>query len=55
MTNGQTDICDCIVTFATENEALTHFMTTILKFVLAKYYKDTEMTSYISERSRNSK
>ena len=30
MTNGRTDICDCIVTFATENEVLTQFMTTIL-------------------------
>ena len=27
----------------------------VLKFVLAKYYKDSEMTAYISERSRNSK
>ena len=26
-----------------------------LKFVLAKYYKDSEMTAYISERSRNLK
>ena len=26
-----------------------------VKFVLAKYYKDSEMTAYISERSRNSK
>ena len=26
-----------------------------IKFVLAKYYKDSEMTAYISERSRNSK
>ena len=25
-----------------------------IKFVLAKYYKDSEMTAYISERSRNS-
>ena len=30
MTNGQTVICDCIVAFATENEVLTQFMTTIL-------------------------
>ena len=30
LTNGLTDICDCIVTFATENEVLTQFMTTIL-------------------------
>ena len=27
----------------------------VLKFFLAKYYKDSEMTVYISERSRNSK
>ena len=29
--------------------------TVAIKFVLAKYYKDSEMTAYISERSRNSK
>ena len=28
--NGWTDICDCIVAFATENEVLTQSMTTIL-------------------------
>ena len=27
----------------------------LLKFDLPKYYKDSEMTAYISERSRNSK
>ena len=27
----------------------------ILKLELAKYYKDSEMTAFISERSRNSK
>ena len=27
----------------------------LLKLELAKYYKDSEMTAYISERSRNSK
>ena len=26
-----------------------------IEFVKAKYYKDSEMTAYISERSRNSK
>ena len=26
-----------------------------IRFDLAKYYKDSEMTAYISERSRNSK
>ena len=26
-----------------------------IKFVLAKYYKDSKMTAYISERSRNLK
>ena len=26
-----------------------------IKLELAKYYKDSEMTAYISERSRNSK
>ena len=28
---------------------------TTLKLELAKYYKDSKMTDYISERSRNSK
>ena len=27
----------------------------IIKLELAKYYKDSEMTAFISERSRNSK
>ena len=27
----------------------------VLKLELAKYYKDSEMTAFISERSRNSK
>ena len=27
----------------------------IIKLELAKYYKDSDMTAYISERSRNSK
>ena len=32
-TNRWTDICDCIVAFAIENEVLTQSMTTILKSV----------------------
>lgn len=30
LTNGRTDICDCIDAFATENKVLTQSMTTIL-------------------------
>ena len=38
------------------NYSYTAFISiAIVKFVLAKYYKDSEMTAYISERSRNSK
>ena len=37
LTNGRTDICDCIDAFATENKVLTQSMTTIL--LMSKNHK----------------
>ena len=34
---------------------LNFFFRGLIKLELAKYYKDSEMTAFISERSRNSK
>ena len=36
-------------------EALMFAIVLIIKLELAKYYKDSERTAFISERSRNSK
>ena len=38
-----------------EITVLTWYNLPLLKLELAKYYKDSEMTAYIYERSRNSK
>ena len=51
MTNRQEDICNRVA-FATE---ITKITNQELKLELAKYYKNSEMTAFISERSRNSK
>ena len=37
------------------NNLKSPILISLIKFVLAKYYKDSEMTAYISERSRNLK
>ena len=50
MRNGRTDICDCIVTFATENEVLTQFMTTILLMSKNQRVVDS-MQTYTSDIS----
>ena len=50
MTNGLTDICDCIVAFATENKVLTQSMTTFLLMIQNQGVVDS-MQTYTSDIS----
>ena len=50
LTNGWSDICDCIVAFATENKVLTQSMTTFLLMIKNQRVVDS-MQTYTSDIS----